>query len=334
MAETRTSDEAGARVAARAAAATTLWRVRVALPDRPGTLARVALTCGANGVNILALEVLPGVGGVTDELVLAAPATWDLAAVVRLVEDAGGHPELVAPAPASALADQTVRHLRAISRLVARPLAAAGVVAALLGADLSETKPETDARRADRHHLVLSVGGENIGLVRETPFTPTEQARADAVVDLADRLADLVSPLDPSSRPEPPVERTPPAQGPPEQAPGRRSEPELRSHADLVIAEVDDHKVGEARLSPAGVGWGVRVYVHPAWRRRGLGTRLLRDVMAMAVDRGIGELDVRLDAHDLAGLRLVLASGMCGSISCDGEQTRTRLVLGGSSVRV
>jgi ribosomal protein S18 acetylase RimI-like enzyme len=330
MAQTRTPGE----VAARPTAATTLWRVRVALPDRPGTLARVALACGAHGVNILALEVLPGVGGVTDELVLAVPASWDLAAVVRLVEEAGGRPELVGPAPASALADQTVRHLRAVSRLVERPLAAAGVVAALLEADISEANSETDARRADRHHLVVSVDGENIDLVREAPFTPTEQARVDAVVGLADRLADLVSPLDPSSRPEQPVERTMPAQAPPEQAPGRRSEPELRSHADLVIAEVDDRKVGEARLSPSGAGWGVRVYVHPAWRRRGIGGRLLRDVMAMAADRGIRELDVRLDAHDLAGLRLVLASGMCGSISCDGEQTRTRLVLGGNAVRV
>jgi GNAT superfamily N-acetyltransferase len=106
----------------------------------------------------------------------------------------------------------------------------------------------------------------------------------------------------------------------------------LRSHADRVIAEVDDLMVGEARLLPSGHGWGVRVYVHPSCRRRGLGLRLLRAAATMALDRGIGELDVRLDAHDLGGLRLVLASGLCGSLSCDGEETRTKLVLGARPV--
>lgn len=103
--------------------------------------------------------------------------------------------------------------------------------------------------------------------------------------------------------------------------------PELRLHADLVIAEVDNRKVGEAKLVAMPHGWGVRVYVHPAWRRRGLGSRLLREVTEVATDRGIAELDVRLDEHDLVGLRLVLASGLCGSLSCDAGETRTRLVL-------
>lgn len=119
----------------------------------------------------------------------------------------------------------------------------------------------------------------------------------------------------PFTPPEPPVAQAEPRV------------PQLRTHADAVIAEVDDRKVGESRLVPAAHGWGVRVYVHPAWRRRGLGLQLLRGVIDVAVERGIGALDVRLDAQDLVGLRLVLASGLCGSISCDGGVTRTRLVL-------
>ena len=137
--------------------------------------------------------------------------------------------------------------------------------------------------------------GESIALVPETPSPPTEQPLADEVVE----------------------QRT----------------PELRTHVDAVIAEVNDRKVGESRLLPTGSGWGVRVYVHPAWRRQGLGLQLLRGVTDMAVDRGISELDVRLDAQDLAGLRLVLASGLCGSFSCDGGETRTRLVLARSRVQ-
>lgn len=286
--------------------ATTLWRVRAVLPDHPGALARLAETCGDRGVNVLGLEVLPDVDVVTDELVLAVPSSWDLSEVIRLIEDSGAVPALVGLAPASALTDQVVRHLRGVAQLVGRPQRAAQVVADLLDARLTVGSGAADARRAERHHLALSVEGETIDLVREAPFTPGERARAEAVVELAEGLAESAR----SADPEP-----------------QSSVPVLRRHADLVVAEVDDRKVGEARLTRSGSTSCVRVYVHPAWRRRGIGEQLLREVAAMAVGRGITELDVRLDAHDLAGLRLVLASGLCGSISCDGEVTRTRLVL-------
>jgi GNAT superfamily N-acetyltransferase len=237
-----------------------------------------------------------------------------------------------------------VRHLRAVARLVERPLRAAWVVADLLDAEAVSGEAAGNSRRAEGHRLAVSVLGETMDIVRDAPFTPTEQARVDALVALADRLADVVTPPDP-----------------PDRAAGRRSEvvdgpgragselgardrlglggadggpepdrgvPTLRRHADSVIAEVADRKVGEATLHPTSAGWGVRVYVHPAWRRRGIGLQLLRDAMELARGRGLAELDVRLDAQDLAGLRLVLASGMCGSVSCDSGVTRTRLVLG------
>ena len=286
---------------------TTLWRVRAVLPDHPGALARLAETCAARDVNVLGLEVLPDVETVTDELVLAVPSSWGFTEVVGLVVDSGATPALVGHAPESTLTDQVVRHLQGIAQLAGRPEATARVVAELLEARPVGDPAAGDGRRAEQHHLELSVAGETIGLVREAPFTPGERARADAVVDLAERLAESATPADPE---------------PQSAAPG------LRRHADVVVAEVDDRKVGEARLTESGAGRGVRVYVHPAWRRRGIGGQLLREAAAMAVDRGITELDVRLDAHDLAGLRLVLASGLCGSISCDGEETRTRLVLG------
>ena len=50
-----------------------LWRVRTTLPDRPGALAVLAQHCGAAGVNILGLQIFPGVEAVTDELVLRVP---------------------------------------------------------------------------------------------------------------------------------------------------------------------------------------------------------------------------------------------------------------------
>ncbi len=68
-----------------------LWRVRTTLPDRPGSLATLARRCGERSVNILGLQIFPGVHGVTDELVLATPDGWTLAEVAEMVEDAGGH---------------------------------------------------------------------------------------------------------------------------------------------------------------------------------------------------------------------------------------------------
>ncbi len=54
-----------------------LWRVRTTMPDRPGSLARLAEQCGRADVNILGLQIFPGVEAVTDELVLAhAASDW------------------------------------------------------------------------------------------------------------------------------------------------------------------------------------------------------------------------------------------------------------------
>ena len=47
-----------------------LFRARTTLSDRPGSLATLARHCGEQGVNILGLQIFPGVEGVTDELVL------------------------------------------------------------------------------------------------------------------------------------------------------------------------------------------------------------------------------------------------------------------------
>ena len=67
-----------------------LWRVRTALPDRPGALAVLAHNCGAAGVNILSLQIFPDMGSVTDELVLRTPADWGIAEIGRLLELSGG----------------------------------------------------------------------------------------------------------------------------------------------------------------------------------------------------------------------------------------------------
>ena len=67
-----------------------LWRVRTTLPDRPGALALLAEQCGLADINILGLQIFPGVEAVTDELVLRTPEDWGPDRLVALVEASGG----------------------------------------------------------------------------------------------------------------------------------------------------------------------------------------------------------------------------------------------------
>jgi ribosomal-protein-alanine N-acetyltransferase len=73
-----------------------------------------------------------------------------------------------------------------------------------------------------------------------------------------------------------------------------------RRDADLFVAEAEGRPVGFA------VFWTVldqgelgNIAVSPAWRRRGVGTRLLRSVIERARERGVRELflEVRVTNH-------------------------------------
>ena len=113
-----------------------LWRVRTTLPDRPGTLALLAEQCGLADVNILGLQIFPGVEAVTDELVLRTPG--------RL----GPGPDRPAgrarrrrqrrsrlPCTEAALADQPTLYVQAARAVLERPMTFPEVVGRLFDAD-------------------------------------------------------------------------------------------------------------------------------------------------------------------------------------------------------
>src|SRR3569623_329569 len=89
------------------------YRIRTRLADSPGALARLAQHCGDAGVNILALQIHPELGAVTDDLVVETPAAWTAAAVVELVRGAGGDEVRVVPCATHDLVDQPTAWLRA-----------------------------------------------------------------------------------------------------------------------------------------------------------------------------------------------------------------------------
>ena len=98
-----------------------LFRARTTLSDRPGSLATLARHCGEQGVNILGLQIFPGVEGVTDELVLRAPGTWGLGDVAELIEGAGGTRVTVGSCTEHALVDGPIQYLHGLRRLAHDP---------------------------------------------------------------------------------------------------------------------------------------------------------------------------------------------------------------------
>ncbi|MFL6108136.1 MAG: GNAT family N-acetyltransferase [Marmoricola sp.] len=131
------------------------YRVRTRLTDTPGALALLAQQCGDAGVNILALQMYPELGAVTDDLVVETPDSWTAAAVVELVSGAGGDEVSVVPCATHDLVDQPTAWLRAAKVVLDEPDRLPAELTALLGARVS--------------------------------WSATEQVRATALTELADR---------------------------------------------------------------------------------------------------------------------------------------------------
>ena len=157
-----------------------LWRVRTTLPDRPGSLAMLAATCGDAGVNILGLQIFPGVESVTDELVLSAPDDWTEADLAELVGRSGGLSVTAGPCTEAALTDQPTRYVQAARTILAQPASFPEVVARLFDA---ESDPVAE-RDGTLDVMDMTVGDVQVQVRRTAPFTATEHARGAAIADL------------------------------------------------------------------------------------------------------------------------------------------------------
>lgn len=281
-----------------------LWRLRTTLPDRPGSLAVLARRCGEAGVNILGLQIFPGVEAVTDEIVLRTPGDWTTADLAALVEGAGGTSVSAAPCTEAALVDQPTRYVQAARTVLAQPATFPEVVARLFEA---EADPAPHVLTPVQDVMEMTVGDVQVQVRRTAPFTATEHARGAVV-------ADLVSDVLARSR----ADREAAHAGPP--APGRRlgagAQPAYEHVEGAVRAVVDGTVVGAAVLR-AEVEPGVRevhLRVDAAWQRRGIGTRLLVEVARLAGGGGAGELILTTSADNQAVLPMVLAAGLRGRI--------------------
>jgi hypothetical protein len=232
-----------------------LWRVRTTLPDRPGALAVLAQNCGESGVNILGLQIFPGVESVTDELVLRTPSGWGLAEIAELIERSGGENVSGAQCTEHALVDQPARYVQAARTILAQPASFPEVVARLFDA---ESDPVAGELAVVQDVMEMTVGDVHVQVRRTAPFTPTEHARGAAMADLVSDVLARVKAAAPFQVP----------------SPGRRlgagASPDYVVDGDAVAAVVDGTTVGLARLRVEADEPGLRqvdLSVDPAWQR-------------------------------------------------------------------
>lgn len=278
-----------------------LWRVRTTLPDRPGALAVLALNCGEAGVNILGLQIFPGIEAVTDELVLRTPEYWGATEIAALIELSGGRSVVSAPCTEAALTDQPTRYVQAARSILAQPASFPEIVALLFDAE-ADPVPGTTGPAQDV--MDMTVGDVQVQVRRTAPFTATEHARGSA-------MADLVSDVLERGRDEVMT----PSLG---RRVGAGSTPAYSVEGDHVSAMIDGSAVGQAVVRPAlGDDPDVRpvtLRVDPAWQRRGIGTRLLVDAARLAHTMGATEIVLTTRADNQAVLPMVLAAGLRGRI--------------------
>jgi ribosomal protein S18 acetylase RimI-like enzyme len=287
-----------------------LWRVRTTLPDRPGSLAMLAATCGEAGVNILGLQIFPGVESVTDELVLSTPDDWTPADLADLVGRSGGLSVSAGPCTEAALTDQPTRYVQAARSILAQPASFPEVVARLFDAESDPVVELDDPLDV----MEMTVGDVQVQVRRSAPFTATEHARAAAIADLVSDVLERTreSALTPSM--------------------GRRvgggATPEYVADGDSISALIDGQAVGLAVVRPAADEPDVRpvmLRVDPAWQRRGIGTRLLVDSARLANALGATEIMLTTRSDNQAVLPMVMAAGLRGRIRMAADTLTVRV---------
>lgn len=165
------------------------WRLRVALTDRPGTLARLAASLAGMGCNILALTVLPVPDGVVDDLIVSTPDDVRPADLVTLVRSVGGRCAGITQAQLTDLTDAPTAALRVAAKLVDHSAGYAESARELLGADSAEPAGSADDAPGGRQVTVQAADGTGLELRRGwAPFTEIELARSAALADLVRAL--------------------------------------------------------------------------------------------------------------------------------------------------
>jgi hypothetical protein len=167
-----------------------LWRIRVTLDDRAGSLEQLTYGLAELDANILGLHVHPVLDGVRDELVVSAPDGVGPDELVETLRAAGGREVHVWPTTTLALVDGQTTALSLSAQVVADPAELPHAVAELLGAQLITDPESIQGKNLPTDGTILKVPSPWSGLYVFTrpgePFTPAESARAHRLAEVAE----------------------------------------------------------------------------------------------------------------------------------------------------
>ncbi|MFK4226543.1 GNAT family N-acetyltransferase [Streptomyces sp. NPDC019890] len=181
---------------------TVLWRMRTTVRDRPGSLAALCTALARHRVDILTLQTHPLAEGTVDEFLLRAPATLQAHELTREVSSAGGSNTWIERADTHDLVDTPTRVLGLATRTALDAAELPLALRQLLGRCTIHSVPavtlsgrpsgETPPVEGVLEDTVMRLRDPNGGAITVErpylPFTPTEFARARALVELDARL--------------------------------------------------------------------------------------------------------------------------------------------------
>ncbi|MEV4443848.1 GNAT family N-acetyltransferase, partial [Streptomyces sp. NPDC049577] len=309
-----------------AGAATALWRMRTTVRDEPGSLAALCRALADRRIDILSLQTHPLADGTVDELLLRAPAALAPDALAGAAATGGGRETWLERADAHDLVDAPTRILTLATRTALDAAELPLALRQLLGRCTIHSLPSRSPRGGGAAEPVPEGGvwegtvmrlpdpsGGSITIERPyLPFTPTEFARARALVELDARLGPRVPAQgDVLTLPEG-NEITVRRAGPADLAAARemhgRCSPatlSLRYHgpvgdADRYLRHLLSPRFGRTLAACTASGrlvalghllWDgeeteVALLVEDAWQRRGVGGLLLDKLVALAADAG------------------------------------------------
>jgi GNAT superfamily N-acetyltransferase len=303
-----------------------LWRIRATVDDRPGYLSVLTASLALRSVNILAVQVHTTEAGAVDDFLIDAPDALTEADLHAAVARGRGRDAFVCRAEAEGLADQPTRALALAGRLVHDPDGLGEALVALLGAAEVRWRPDPlpgPPGLSEARMTLADPGGGSYEVLRDRPsFTPAEFARAQALVEVSGamvrhqreettlllpdgtELTVRVAAMDDldGARGLAPTARLP-----------RMLEP--AGGRALVAVTGDGRVVGLASLVAEGDLAEVSVVVADAWQRRGIGTVLVRRLLAYAERARFAAVVAHTGAGNVAMLRLLRRLG-----AVDGER--------------
>ncbi|GAA2479192.1 GNAT family N-acetyltransferase [Streptomyces longisporus] len=183
-----------------------LWRMRTTVKDEPGSLAALCTALAGRQVDILSLQTHPLAEGTVDEFLLRAPGGLMASELTKVVSLAGGTDTWIERADAHDLVDAPTRVLGLAARtaldaaelpLALRQLLGRCTIRQLpatpVGGGRGPAKVPVEGALEDTVMRLRAPEGGVITVERPyLPFTPTEFARARALVELDARLGPRV----------------------------------------------------------------------------------------------------------------------------------------------